>query len=101
MLQLCNHPLSLLMFKEKLGIATTSRYEQHEVQYFQEEIKTKFVFYNFFCTCGFRIFSIWVKVYEIFCFDYLHSSSRLRESLVERSCLVERLLLEDKTNHLC
>jgi hypothetical protein len=60
MLQLCNHPLSLLMFKEKLGIATTSRCEQHEVQYFQEETKTKFVFYNFFCTCGFSIFSIWV-----------------------------------------
>jgi hypothetical protein len=60
MLQLCNRPLSLLMFKEKLGIATTSRCEQHEVQYFQEETKTKFVFYNFFCTCGFSIFSIWV-----------------------------------------
>jgi len=60
MLQLCNHPLSLLMFKEKLGIATTSRCEQHEVQYFQEETKTKFVFYKNFCTCGFSIFSIWV-----------------------------------------
>ncbi len=39
MLQLCDHPLSLLMFKEKLGIVTTSRCEQHEVQYFQEETK--------------------------------------------------------------
>ncbi len=60
MQQLCNHPLSLLMFKEELGIATTSRCEQHEVQYFQEDTKTKFVFYNFFYTCGFSTFSIWV-----------------------------------------
>jgi hypothetical protein len=57
MLQLCNHPLSLLMFKEKLGIATTSRCEQHEGQYFQEETK-QVCLQQFFCTCGFSIFSI-------------------------------------------
>jgi hypothetical protein len=60
MLQLCTHPLLSLMFREELGIATTSRCEQHEVQYFQEDTKTKFAFYNFFCTCGFSTFSIWV-----------------------------------------
>jgi len=60
MLQLCNHPFSSLMFRKELGIATTSRCEQHVVQYFQENTKTKFVFYNFFCTCGFSTFSIWV-----------------------------------------
>jgi hypothetical protein len=60
MLQPCTHPLSSLMFKEELGIATTSRCEQHEVQYFQEDTKTKFVFYKFLCTCGFSTFSIWV-----------------------------------------
>jgi hypothetical protein len=48
------------MFKEELGIATTSRCEQYKVQYFQEDTKTKFLFYNFFCTCGFSTFSIWV-----------------------------------------
>ncbi len=66
MLQLCNHPFSLLMFKEELGIVTTSRCEQHMVQYFQEDTKTKFIFYNFFWTCGFSTFSIWVQVYDIF-----------------------------------
>jgi hypothetical protein len=60
MLQLSNHPLSSLMFREELGIATTSRCEQHEVQCFQEDTKTKFVFYTFFCTCGFSTFSIWI-----------------------------------------
>jgi len=54
------------MFKEELGIATTSRCEQHEVQSSQDDTKTKFVFYTFFCTCGFFTFSIWVWVYEIF-----------------------------------
>jgi hypothetical protein len=54
------------MFIEELGIATTSRWEQHKVQYFQQDTKTRFVFYKFFCTCGFSTFSIWVEVYEIF-----------------------------------
>jgi hypothetical protein len=58
MLQLCNHSLSSLMFKEELRIVTTSRCEQRDVQYFQGDAKTRFVFYNFFCTCGFSTFSI-------------------------------------------
>jgi hypothetical protein len=60
MLQLCYHLSSSLMFREELGIAATSRCEQCDVQYFQGDTKTRFVFYNFFCTCGFSMFSIWV-----------------------------------------
>jgi hypothetical protein len=46
--QWCHHPLPSLMFREELGVVATSRCEQRKVQHFQEDTKTKYVFYIFF-----------------------------------------------------
>jgi hypothetical protein len=43
----CHHSLLLLMLREELGVATTSRCEQHKVQHLQEDTKTRYVFYIF------------------------------------------------------
>jgi len=43
----CHRSLLLLMLREELGVATTSRCEQHKVQHLQEDTKTRYVFYIF------------------------------------------------------
>jgi hypothetical protein len=60
LLQWCHHPMPSLMFKEELGVAATSRCEQHNVQHFQEDTKTRYVFYKKIRTCGLSTFSVWV-----------------------------------------
>jgi hypothetical protein len=45
-----HRPLLPSMFKEEQGVAATWRFKQHEVQHLQEDTKTRYVFYIFFCT---------------------------------------------------
>jgi len=66
LLQWCHHPLPSLMFREELGVAVTSRCEQCKVQHFEEDTKTKYVFYIFFCTCDFMGLGLWDLFFAYF-----------------------------------
>jgi hypothetical protein len=126
----CHRSLLLLMLRKELGVATTSRCEQHKVQHLQEDTKTRYVFYIFSLHLRFLyIFSLGLGLWDL-CFACFQSSSTLGlcfdgnfdmfaraivvGAIVAWACwsdcvcwsdcclsLLERLLLEHKIDHIC